>query len=256
MTNETNDEQAPPSSGTNRVLTSEGKKEAQAYAVAELHDSTRPTVEMERVQYTDPRKQITVKTARPVVPPMPPIGSPRVPDFDDELGVRPTLVRDDGSDRPTIERPTLVRDDGGDHPTIPLVAKAPPVRAVAAAPRRSTVSIGAATIALIVIAGALIALAPRRHAPEAAPAPSVAATTPTAVATPTPVDTTPAPSAAPTETATPTETAAPAEHAPAPSARPQAARPTAAAKPSAAPRAAPAPTATTPAKGRLFGIEN
>lgn len=252
MMNETNDEQAAPPSSS-RVLTSEGKKEAQAYAVAELHDSTRPTVEMERVQYTDPRKQITVKTARPAVPPLPPIGAPRVPDFDDELGVRPTLLRDDGSDRPTIERPTLLREEAGDHPTIPLVGKA---QRAQPAPRRTGLWLGAA-VAAIALAGAALLLAPRRAAHESAPPAATTQPTTTIIA-PAPVDTTPAP-AAPAETAAPTATAAPADRAPAPPARPRATRP-AAAKPSAATRAAPAPapaqTTPPPAKGRLFGVEN
>jgi len=284
MTHEANDEQAPASS---RVLTSEGKLEAQAYATTELHDSVRPTMEMDRVQITDPRKQITVKTARPpaaaMVPPMPRMPRSAVPDLDDEQGLRPTLARDDEMGL----RPTLLRDDGGEHPTIPLVTHA---RAVSAsAPRRSALGLAVPAFALLALAGAWLALTPRRDAGDAMRSPSAAPatpadTTPAASAAPaTPPDSVPAASAAPATPpdnvpaasaapATPPDNVpaasaapatAPAEppHAAAP--KPAAPRPTAAPKPAAPPPAAPPPAAPAPpptapaptAKGRLFGVD-
>ena len=256
MTHEANDEQAPASS---RVLTSEGKLEAQAYATTELHDSVRPTMEMDRVQITDPRKQITVKTARPpaaaMVPPMPRMPRSAVPDLDDEQGLRPTLARDDEMGL----RPTLLRDDGGEHPTIPLVTHA---RAVSAsAPRRSALGLAVPAFALLALAGAWLALTPRRDAGDAMRSPSAAPatpadTTPAASAAPaTPPDNVPAASAAPaTAPAEPPHAAAPKPAAPRPTAAPKPAAPPPAAPPPAAP--APPPTAPAPtAKGRLFGVD-
>src|SRR4051794_9100215 len=57
---------APPNPGSG-LLCSNGRSEATAYATAELRDAARPTVEMERVQLTDPRDRITQPSSRPPV---------------------------------------------------------------------------------------------------------------------------------------------------------------------------------------------
>lgn len=296
---------------SSRVLTSGGAMEAQAYATANLRDAVRPTLEMDKVQITDPRNAITSRKKRPAIPDLPavtptppPIASagpvstrgsgvlpppsapprrlapppmPGVTPTPPPLPVTPlplpvtasSASEDDGADRPT-----LPRDDGGERITLPTAPKSPfatppggitsPPSAPAEPRSRSTLLLGIAAAAVIGLGGAWFALASRAPAGAATTAPEVAPTVTVGAAPIESAAAAPIESAAPppTETAAPVATAAPAAPtvaaAPRPEAPPRTApAPAPAPRPAARPKApAPPPASTTPAKGRLFGVED
>ena len=64
MANDAHEEERTPAT-PGGVLRSDGAREASGYATAELKDSVRPTMEMDRVQVRDPRHAPTMKTQRP-----------------------------------------------------------------------------------------------------------------------------------------------------------------------------------------------
>lgn len=277
---------------SSRVLTSGGAMEAQAYATANLRDAVRPTLEMDKVQITDPRNAITSRKKRPPIPdlpavtpapppvasegpvstrgtgvlpppsapprrlappPMPGATPPSMPVTPPPLPVTPSRASDDDEG---ADRPTLPRDDHGERITLPTARKSPfatppggvtsPPSAPAEPRSRSTLLLGIVAAAVIGLGGAWFALASRPPAGAATTAPEVApiVTVTAGTAAPAPIET-----AAPVPTAAPTVAAAPRPEGPA-SPRP-------APRPAARPKApAPPPASTTPAKGRLFGVED
>ena len=297
-----------------RVLTSGGAMEAQAYATANLRDAVRPTLEMDKVQITDPRNAITSRKKRPPIPDLPavtpappPVASegpvstrgsgvlpppsapprrlapppmPAVTPTPPPLPVTPLplpVTASSASDDDGADRPTLPRDDGEERVTLPTAHKSPfatppggvtsPSAEPAAPRRRSTLLLGIAAAAVIGLGGAWFALASRAPAgaattrPEVAPIVTVGAATapaaPIESAAPAPIESA---APAPTVAAAPVPTGAPAAPtvaaAPRPEAPPRTA-PAPAPRPAAKPKApAPPPASTTPAKGRLFGVED
>ena len=147
-----------------RVLTSGGAMEAQAYATANLRDAVRPTLEMDKVQITDPRNAITSRKKRPPIPDLPAV-TPAPPPVASEgpvstrgSGVLPPpsapprrlapppmpavtpappplplpitppplpVTATRASDDDGADRPTLPRDDGEERVTLPTAHKSP-----------------------------------------------------------------------------------------------------------------------------------
>jgi hypothetical protein len=270
MENDPGDDEATlAKSGT--VLCSDGQNTAQAYATAELRDTQRPTVEMDRVQINDPRDARTIPSARPdtaaasdSVKPLigsePPTieaetGRPRA--FAEALRTAaaipappplPAFPMEPIRDEPSVDRATVPVPKPAPQPAIPSTTPAPIMAAAPAPPpRQGSRALVAGVIAIMGIAAVvLFVIGLRGGAAPAAPAPaSTTEAAPRAAQPPAPLP--PPAQVAPEPVATAAPSSQAAAEAPPPSA-PRAATPAPEASPPAAQAAPPpAPAAPPPA---------